>query len=270
MRRKAYCAGLNAFTLGVGTKAKTGLQPIMQTIMRTLSIIIPMRNEAAEISATLSALAPLRKNGAQVIVVDGGSTDTSATLAAPLADVVLHSAPGRARQMNCGAAAANGEVLLFLHADTRLPEHADQLILHGLKMSSPPLSSPPRTEATAADWGRFDVQIQGQSRVLKIVAAMINWRSRTFGIATGDQAIFIRRSLFHAIGGFPQQALMEDIEICTRLKKHSLPLCLRQQVQTSGRRWDTRGVWRTIFLMWRLRFLYWIGVPADKIAKAYR
>lgn len=254
MHHKAYCAGLNAFILGVGTKAKTGLAIIMQT----LSIIIPMRNEAAEIAATLSALAPLRKSGAQVIVVDGGSTDTSATLAAPLADVVLHSAPGRASQMNCGAAAANGEVLLFLHADTRLPEHADQLILQGLERSS------------AADWGRFDVQIQGQSRVLKVVAAMINWRSRTFGIATGDQAIFIRRSLFQAIGGFPQQALMEDIEICTRLKKHSPPLCLRQQVQTSGRRWDTRGVWRTIFLMWRLRFLYWIGVPADKIAKAYR
>ncbi len=227
--------------------------------MQGLSIIIPMRNEAAGIEATLSALLPLRKHGkhskheVEVIVVDGGSTDGSVALAEPLADVVLHSTPGRAHQMNRGATAARGEMLLFLHADTRLPCDAVQLVLQ-----------------EGHDWGRFDVSIDGRAWMLKVVAAMINWRSRTFGIATGDQAIFIRRSLFQAIGGFPQQALMEDIALCTRLKQHSPPLCLRQQVHTSGRRWETFGVWRTIFLMWRLRFLYWIGVPADKIAKAYR
>ena len=223
-----------------------------------LSIIIPVLNEAAHITAILQALAPLRARGAEVIVVDGGSRDATCALAAPLADRILHSERGRARQMNCGAAQARGEVLLFLHADTLLPENADQLILQHLY------------PAQDFHWGRFDVTISGQPRMLKLVAWMINWRSRTFGIATGDQAIFMRHSLFTAVNGFPQQALMEDIEICKRLRQHSQPLCLREKVLTSGRRWESRGVWNTIFLMWRLRFLYWIGVSAEKIAKAYR
>lgn len=223
-----------------------------------LSIIVPVLNEAAQIASILSALTPLRQRGAQVIVVDGGSSDGTPQLAQALADLVLSSERGRARQMHTGALAANGEVLLFLHADTFLPPDADHLILQGLSESG-------------LQWGRFDVQISGQPTMLRTISNMINWRSRTFGIATGDQAIFIRHSLYRDIGGFPQQALMEDVELCKRLKRRQLrPLCLREKVQTSGRRWETRGVWRTIFLMWRLRFYYWIGVSADTIAKAYR
>ncbi len=223
-----------------------------------LSIIIPVLNEADNITTILTALAPIRTRGAEVIVVDGGSTDATVRLATPLADRVIQSERGRARQMNCGAQHASGEVLLFLHADTLLPPDADRLILQNLY------------PAWDFHWGRFDVRIAGQPAMLGLIGAMINWRSRTFGIATGDQAIFIRRSLFWRLSGFPQQALMEDIELCKRLKSHSAPLCLREKVTTSGRRWEKYGVWRTILLMWRLRFLYWIGVPGDQLAKKYR
>ena len=223
-----------------------------------LSIIVPVLNEAAQIAHILAALAPLRTRGAELIVVDGGSQDATISLAQEWADQVLSSPRGRAVQMHCGALAASSPVLLFLHADTLLPPEADRLILQGLAQSK-------------RQWGRFDVQVIGQPRMLRAVSAMINWRSRTFGIATGDQAIFITHKLYQEVGGFPQQALMEDIEVCKRLKRlHHAPLCLREKVQTSGRRWEKHGVWRTIFLMWRLRFYYWIGVSADTIAKAYR
>lgn len=223
-----------------------------------LSIIIPVLNEAGHIATILAALTPLRARGAEVLVVDGGSTDATRELAAPLADRVISSERGRARQMNSGARQANGEVMLFLHADTLLPPHADQLILQNLY------------PACDFHWGRFDVTISGQPAMLAIIGWMINWRSRTFGIATGDQAIFVRRDLFQRLGGFPQQALMEDIELCKRLNRHSPPLCLHQKVITSGRRWEKSGVWPTILLMWRLRFLYWTGVSGDQLAREYR
>jgi rSAM/selenodomain-associated transferase 2 len=222
-----------------------------------LSIIVPVLNEAENIGMILAALAPLRARGAEVIVVDGGSRDATVAQAAKLADRVLTAQKGRASQMNAGAAQAGGDVLLFLHADTLLPEQADHLILHGLHQ-------------TGSRWGRFDVAISGQAAMLKVISNMINWRSRTFGIATGDQAIFITRALFDTIGAFPALPLMEDVEICKRLRPYGEPLCLHERVHTSGRRWETRGVWPTIFLMWRLRFYYWIGVSAESIAKAYR
>ena len=224
----------------------------------SLSIIIPVLNEAEHITTILAALAPLRARGAEVIVVDGGSTDHTGQLASPLADRVVQSTRGRAQQMNCGARQAGGDVLLFLHADTLLPDNADHLILTNLY------------PACDFHWGRFDVVISGQPVMLGPVGWMINWRSRTFGIATGDQAIFIRHELFRRLGGFPQQALMEDVELCKRLNRHSAPLCLREKVTTSGRRWEKRGVWPTILLMWRLRFLYWIGVSSDQLAREYR
>lgn len=222
-----------------------------------LSIILPMLNEAAHIERILQALAPLRQRGAEVLLVDGGSHDASAQLAQGLGQRVMTAGRGRARQMNAGAAAAHGRALLFLHADTVLPLQADQIIADALRRSG-------------RRWGRFDVRISGRARMLKWIARMMNWRSRLSGIATGDQAIFVLRDEFFTVGGFPQQALMEDIEISRRLKKRSPPLCLRQQVVTSGRRWETHGVWRTIFLMWRLRFLYWLGVSADTLAKQYK
>jgi rSAM/selenodomain-associated transferase 2 len=222
----------------------------------TLSIIVPVLNEAAGIAATLVVLAPLRSRGAEVIVCDGGSRDGTLARAQPLADRVLAAPPGRARQMNAGAAVARAPVLLFLHADTALPDDADRLVLQAI--------------ADGASWGRFDVRITGRPFMLRVVAALMNVRSRWTGIATGDQAIFIRRDVFTQVGGFPDQPLMEDVELCRRLRRTAPPACLRARVTTSGRRWETRGVWRTIFLMWRLRWQYWRGAPADLLAKAYR
>lgn len=224
--------------------------------MKALSIVMPVLNEAEGIEATLRALAPLRVRGAEVIVCDGGSHDGTPALAGPLADRVLRAPPGRARQLNAGAAAARAPVLLFLHADTVLPEGADHQVHAAI--------------AGGAGWGRFDVRIAGRPRMLRVVAALMNLRSRCTGIATGDQAIFTTRAAFARVGGFPDQALMEDVEICRRLRRIAPPACLRARVITSGRRWEQRGVWRTILLMWRLRWQYWRGVPADVLARAYR
>ncbi|HLD67809.1 MAG TPA: TIGR04283 family arsenosugar biosynthesis glycosyltransferase [Pseudomonas sp.] len=221
-----------------------------------LSIIIPVLNEVAHLPEVLERLAPLRERGAQVIVVDGGSTDGTAQLARDGVEWV-DSVPGRARQMNAGAARARGQVLLFLHADTRLPDLADQQVAAALAVG-------PRV------WGRFDVRIAGRPWMLRVVAFMMNRRSRMSGIATGDQAIFVRRDSFEALGGFTDQPLMEDIELCMRLRRLSSPACLAGPAITSGRRWEARGVWPTIFLMWRLRWAYWRGVPVDRIAEAYR
>ncbi len=221
-----------------------------------LSIIMPALDEAAGIGAALAALAPLRARGVELIVVDGGSSDATPALAAAGADLVLSAERGRARQMNAGAARARGEALLFLHADTVLPQDADTLILQAL--------------AGSARWGRFDVRIEGRAWLLRVVASLMNRRSRWSGIATGDQAIFVRREAFEQVGGFPDQPLMEDIELSRRLLAQSRPVCLRQRVTTSGRRWESRGVWRTILLMWRLRWQYWRGTPADALARAYR
>ena len=223
----------------------------------SLSIVIPVLNEAPRITAALHALAPLRAQGHELIVCDGGSADATPARCAGLADAVLHTPPGRARQMNAGAAAARGEVLLFLHADTSLPGDAPGAIARAL--------------ARGAGWGRFDVHIEGRAALLPVVAAFMNARSRWTGIATGDQAIFVRRDLFVAVGGFPDQPLMEDIELSRRLRRGGhAPACLRQRVRTSGRRWDERGAWRTILLMWRLRWQYWRGTPAEVLARMYR
>lgn len=224
--------------------------------MLKLSIVMPALNEAASIGAALSGLATLRDSGVEVIVVDGGSTDATVELARPLADRVLVAPRGRAAQMNAGAAQATGDVVLFLHADTRLPPDACPAMASAL--------------AAGKRWGRFDVLIEGRSAWLMLVARMMNLRSRLTGIATGDQAIFVRRSAFSEVGGYPDQPLMEDIELSIRLKQLGPPACLRERVITSGRRWEANGVWRTIMLMWRLRFDYWRGIPAEQLASRYR
>jgi rSAM/selenodomain-associated transferase 2 len=221
-----------------------------------LSIVVPALNEATRIDACLRALAALRDRGAEVIVVDGGSTDGTVASAEPLADRVMQAPRGRAHQMNAGAAQARAETLLFLHADTRLPDDALQAIETALLDA--------RTH-----WGRFDVRIDGRPLLLKLVAWMMNLRSRWGGIATGDQAIFVRHKSFVRIGGFPDQPLMEDIELSKRLRALARPVCLRQRVTTSGRRWERDGVLRTIALMWRLRWLYWIGTPPERLAELY-
>jgi rSAM/selenodomain-associated transferase 2 len=222
-----------------------------------LSIVVPVLDEATGIVATLQALAALREAGTEVIVVDGGSADTTVALARPWADAVLESPRGRARQMNAGAARARAAALLFLHADTRLPAQADRLVAAAL------------ADGRAA-WGRFDVTIAGRAPMLRVVAALMNLRSRLSGIATGDQAMFMTRAAFDAVGGFADQPLMEDIELSRRLRRLGRAVCLREHVVTSGRRWERRGVWRTIVLMWRLRLLYWLGVGAERLAPHYR
>lgn len=219
-----------------------------------LSIVVPVLNEADGIGAALEALAPLRGRGAEIIVVDGGSDDDTCARAAPLASRVLAAPRGRASQMNAGAAAARGDVLLFLHADTRLPEEADRLVADGLARSG-------------RVWGRFDVQFDGGA--LPLIAFMMNLRSRVTGIATGDQAMFVTREAFVRAGGFPEIALMEDIALSARLKRLSPPLCLGRRVTTSPRRWHTQGVIRTVLLMWRLRLAYTFGAPPDALARAY-
>jgi rSAM/selenodomain-associated transferase 2 len=219
-----------------------------------LSIIIPVLNEASAIVPLLTELKALRARGAQIIVADGGSSDDTPALAAPLADLVVHSARGRAHQMNAGAQRAEGEALLFLHADTSLPADADALIA-----------------AALADrpWGRFDVDLAGAHPLLPVIAAMMNLRSRVTGIATGDQAIFMRRETFNLVGGFAAIPLMEDIELSARLKHAARPACLRQRVSASARRWEKHGLWRTVFLMWRLRFAYFFGADPHRLAVAY-
>ena len=222
-----------------------------------LSVVIPALNESAGIQAALQALAPLVARGIQVIVADGGSTDGTATRALGAGTQVVHAPRGRALQMNAGAQQASGDLLLFLHADTRLPPDADRLIAQALA-------------AGKQIWGRFDVRIEGQPRMLRVIAAFMNRRSRWTGIATGDQALFMTRAAFDAVGGFPALPLMEDIEMSARLLNLSRPACLRARVVTSGRRWETRGMWRTVLLMWRLRLAYWRGAAPERLAELYR
>ena len=224
--------------------------------MQRLSIVIPVLNEAANIGGALQRLQPLRARGHEVIVVDGGSTDGTAQLALPLADRVLQAARGRARQMNAGAEHASGDVLLFLHADTRLPQDADRLIAGRLTVA-------------ALAWGRFDVVIEGRHPMLKVIAAAMNSRSRWTGICTGDQCIFVHRELFRRIGGYPPIELMEDIALSTILRRHARPVCLAPGVITSGRRWERRGVWRTMTLMGWLRLRYFFGASPARLRELY-
>ena len=216
-----------------------------------LSIVIPALDEAAAIGATLASLAPLRGRGHEIVVADGGSEDGTRVVAAPLADRVILAPRGRARQMNAGAAVATGDALLFLHADTRLPPDADALV---------------RAALARRAWGRFDVFIAGRSALLVLIGFFMNWRSRLTGIATGDQAVFVRRDAFP---GFPDIALMEDIAFSKTMKRIGAPACLRDRVTTSGRRWERHGVLRTLFLMWRLRLAYYCGAAPDELARRY-
>lgn len=240
-----YCGSCSATTPGDSAER-----------MITLSVIVPTLNEASGIVANLSALQPLRRRGSEIIVVDGGSTDDTPALAAPLADRVISARRGRASQMNAGAARARGDVLLFLHADTRLPVSADALLAK-------------RFADETRLWGRFDVDIEGTHPLLGVVAWFMNRRSRLTGIATGDQAIFTRREAFAKVGGFPEIPLMEDIALSRRLKCLGRPLCLSERAATSGRRWEQRGVLRTIVLMWRLRMRYGLGADPARLAQDY-
>ena len=224
--------------------------------MSKLSIVMPVLDEGEGIAAALDRLSDLRALGTEVIVVDGGSRDATIQRARPRADRVILAPRGRALQMNAGAEKAAGDVLLFLHADTNLPPDADHVVLSGL-------------ERSGHAWGRFDVKIEGRHPLLRVIGFLMNLRSRLTGIATGDQAMFVRRAAFQAAGGFPAIPLMEDIALCKRLKRVSRPLCLRERVTSSGRRWETHGVFHTMLLMWRLRLAYFFGVDPKKLAQRY-
>ena len=221
-----------------------------------ISIIIPCLNEAETAGTLLEALQPLRSEGHEVILVDGGSSDKTRMVVEPLVDRLLGSGPGRARQMNAGAGVAQGDILWFLHADTILPVQAADAVIHGLAEKS-------------VVWGRFDVALSGRNSLFRLIAFMINLRSRLSGIATGDQAIFVRRSVFESVGGFPEIPLMEDIVLSRRLKRCMRPICLRRRLITSSRRWESRGIVRTIFLMWWLRLAFALGVNPERLARWY-
>ena len=260
-----------------------------------LTIVLPVLNEAATLVPRLQALQPLRARGARVVVADGDSTDGTLALARQYADLALLAPRGRGAQMNAGAAAGfapspsggrrgwglaaqptgarpalahpaqkisqpsclttTDGILLFLHADTALPEHADRCIRQALH--------------SGAVWGRFDVRIDSPRPVFRLVETLMNLRSRWSGVATGDQAVFVRRSAFEAVGGFEDIALMEDIALSRALSRLSRPACLRQRVTTSARRWEQHGVWRTVLLMWRLRAAYFWGADPAQLALRY-
>jgi rSAM/selenodomain-associated transferase 2 len=219
------------------------------------SIIIPVLNESLSLPDCLKALQPLR-NQAEIIVSDGGSTDDTVMIAAKLADRVVQARKGRAFQMNAGAQQAKGEVLLFLHADTALPDHALALIEQRL--------------AQGGQWGRFDIHLRGRPGMLKLIAFMMNWRSRLTGIATGDQVFFVTQQAFFSVDGYPEIALMEDIALSKQLKTIGPPICLHAKVTSSGRRWESFGVARTILLMWSLRLRYFFGADPSELAKLYQ
>jgi len=225
-----------------------------------LAVIVPVLDEAEQIESCLAALADLRQRGAKVIVVDGGSGDATVRLAAPLCDRVIAAPRGRALQMNAGARceqARNADVLLFLHADVRLPREADRLIFRALGNRR-------------ACWGRFDVKLQGRSFGLPLIGSLMNLRSRATGICTGDQAIFVEQGAFLAMEGFAPIALMEDVEFCRRARRLSAPVALRPPVVVSARRWEQAGLARTVLQMWWLRVAYFMGADPQQLAQRYR
>lgn len=222
----------------------------------SLSVIVPVWMEAAGVTDTLRVLQPIRARGHEVVVVDAGSSDRTVELARPLCDRVVVSEKGRALQMNAGAAAAKGDLLLFLHADTRLPANSLEHLTSFIR--------------SRRAWGRFDVRLSGERPLFRVIAWFMNQRSRLTGICTGDQAMFVRRDAFDALGGFQPMPLMEDVEFSRRLCLVSRPFCIKEPVVTDSRRWQKHGAWRTIFLMWQLRWRYWRGESPESLAQIYR
>lgn len=218
-----------------------------------VSFVIPVLNEVSRLPALLRQL---RRDfvGCELIVVDGGSSDASVAAAMPLADCVLLGEPGRALQMNLGAACAKGDWLAFLHADTE-PDFNEVTLR--------------QTLSGERRWGFCRVELQGLSRGLQMVGAFMNQRSRLTKVATGDQLLFVKRELFGEIGGFSRIPLMEDVNICKRLRSHHAGGCLNLQVLSSGRRWDEQGLWSTILRMWALRLAYWLGVSPRRLWAHY-
>ena len=221
-----------------------------------LSIVIPALNEADSIGATLAPLQAARRAGHEVLVVDGGSSDATAVAAADGADRVIEAPRGRAVQMNAGARAASGDVLWFLHADTRAPDDAAEAIIEACR-------------GGRRIWGCFNVALDAPGLSFRVISTGINWRSWFTGIATGDQGLFVSRRLFDAVGGYPELPLMEDLALSHALRERCLPVRLPQRLSTSARRWQQGGTWRTVLLMWRLRLAYALGADPAELHRRY-
>jgi rSAM/selenodomain-associated transferase 2 len=220
-----------------------------------ISIILPVLNEETVLESCLNPLQPLRRRGHEVIVVDGGSVDRTPEISSRLADKLLVSEPGRATQMNLGAHNASGDIFLFLHADTIVSSEIDSILMKNVDEHM--------------NWGRFDIRLSGEAVIFRIIERLINFRSWASGIATGDQGIFICADLYELVDGYPEIPLMEDIAICHQLIKHAKPICIRQTILTSSRRWEEKGIFRTILLMWILRLQYYLGADPETLAKSY-
>lgn len=220
-----------------------------------IAIVIPVLNEALLICPALEALQGYRQAGAKLIVVDGGSNDQTINYAKPLVDEVLSSTSGRAHQMNHGAATVLPDWIVFLHIDTKLPVNAEETLL--------------QIENASSDWGFFPVRLSSSAFTFRVIERFMNARSRFTKVATGDQALFFRSDFFKRIGQFAEMPLMEDVEICKRIHRAYNPTVLSQVVTTSSRRWEQHGIVRTVLLMWKLRFAFWLGVNSRKIARSY-
>ncbi|VAW50105.1 hypothetical protein MNBD_GAMMA06-67 [hydrothermal vent metagenome] len=225
-----------------------------------ISIIIPVLNEEAILSHINEHLQSIKEQGHEVIIVDGGSTDNTLMMAQEITDRVVISKAGRALQMNNGAAIASGKILLFLHVDTFLPDNTIQIILDNYQKES---------YRRKNYWGRFDVRLSSSKYVYRLIEGFMNLRSCITSIATGDQAIFIEKNLFNKVGQFPEIVLMEDIAISRQLKKIAKPVCIKQKVVSSSRRWENNGVVATVLLMWKLRLYYFFGVSPKKLNQLY-
>ena len=225
--------------------------------MPMLSIVVPTLNEADRLAATLAGLRACCTARIQLIVVDGGSVDDTVGIARRFADRVICGVRGRALQMNAGAGEATGEVLWFVHADTVAPPTAGDAVLGAMGERD-------------AVWGYFDVRLDGEPALLRVVERMMKLRTRVTGVATGDQGIWVRRSVFEAVGGYAPLPLMEDVALSKRLRRLRRPLCLPLRLSTSARRWQVRGTVRTVMLMWWLRLAFWLGVSPETLARWYR
>jgi rSAM/selenodomain-associated transferase 2 len=223
--------------------------------LKKLSVIVPMLNESPRIAGSLNAIRRAAP-AAEIIVVDGGSSDASVAIARPLCDVLIAASRGRARQMNAGASGSHGDALVFVHADTLVPRTFARDIAAAL-------SDP------AVVGGRFDVRLDESGLPYRIIGAMISIRSRISRTGTGDQAIFVRRDVFESLGGFPELELCEDLEFSRRMKRAGRVACLRARVTTSARRWNRDGVVRTVVRMWLIRAMYLLGVPPARLKRMY-